>query len=141
LAFEESLTDCKKKFSTPDESNPAKPCVKKKFYPVRNQTLRNPAQNSANPASKKNAPPSTTPTLRNPAQNSANPASKKTLHPVQLLQPCETLRRTLQTLRQKKGSTPYESNPAKPCAELCKPCVKKNAPPSTTQTLYAWLLL
>jgi hypothetical protein len=71
---------------------------------------------------------------------------KKALHPVQL-KPCETL-------RQKKVLPSTKSNPAKPCAELCKPCVKKalhplqlqpcvkkRAPPSTTQTLYAWLLL
>jgi hypothetical protein len=58
---------------------------------------------------------------------------KKALHPVRI-KPCETL-------RQKKVLPSTKSNPAKPCAELCKPCVKKNAPPSTTQTLYAWLLL
>jgi hypothetical protein len=67
-------------------------------------------------------------------QYNSNPASKK-ISTRYNSKPCETLRRTLQTLRQKKRSTRYESNPAKRCAEPCKPCVKKNAPPSTNQTL------
>jgi hypothetical protein len=33
--------------------------------------------------------------------------------------------KTPQTMRKKKLSTQYHSNPAKRCAEPCKPCVKK----------------
>ncbi|MFN5091019.1 MAG: hypothetical protein ACK5F6_13535, partial [Bacteroidota bacterium] len=59
--------------------------------PSKNQTLRTPALTTANPATKKSS-----------TQYNSTPAKRSTQYNSK---PCETLRRTPQTLRQKKSST------------------------------------